>query len=230
MPRPDAAIPALIPAALAALTTLVCLRAAGATAGLFFGGFAFAALTAPPFAAAERTLRGRLLVGAAVTAGTALVWLVALRDPFVTIRHWLVATTVLATFVGAAAGAAAALRAARLPASLAAAATVLLLLLWLTWPVWLSPHAAGRERLVAALAVAHPLLALDDSLAPLGPPWTERTLMYNELTVLNQDVAYARPTTVLWSVLLHGAVGAAGLWAAARSKRPDERAVVTPIS
>jgi hypothetical protein len=208
--------PALAPFLLSAATALVCFRAAGPSAGTFFGGLAFAVLIVPPFVAAERTWRLRFLVGGAAVAGTSLVWLYATRDPYVTIRHWLSAVAVLAALSAALGGTAVALRAGRLPLSLAAALTTLLFFLWLSWPIWLSPHAAGRERLVGALTVAHPVLALDGSLTALGPPWTERPMMYNELSVLNQDVGYALPRTVLWSALLHLAIGVTGVLVASR--------------
>ena len=155
-------------------------------------------------------MRDRIIVAVAVFVGVALAWLLPLRDPYVTARNWLAATSVLAAVIGAAAGVVVALRAARLPQPFAAAITTFFFALWLTWPIWLSPHLAGRDRLTNALAIAHPLFAIDHALADLGAPWTERPLMYNELSILNQDVSYSLPTTILWAVLFHLMIAAAG--------------------
>src|SRR4051812_25904489 len=201
---------ALTPLVLAAGMTLLCFSAAGASAGTFFGGVAFAVVITPPFVAAEQSLRDRLLVAAAVFAGVGLAWLLPLRDPYVTLRHWATAAAVLAAVIAAVAGVVVAFRAARLPPSFAAALTIVVFALWLTWPIWLSPHLAGRTTLAHTLAVAHPLFAIDHALSELGPPWTERTLMYNQLSVLNQDVSYTLPTTIVWAMLLHSAVGLGG--------------------
>lgn len=204
---------ALAPLVLAGAMTLLCFSAAGASAGTFFGGVAFAVLIAPPFVVAEDSPRDRLIVAAAVFAGVALAWLLPLRDPYVTLRHWAASAAVLAPVIAAVAGMVIALRAARLTVPFAAALTTLLFALWLAWPIWLSPHLAGRAALTNSLVIAHPLFAIDHACSDLGPPWTERPLMYNELSVLNQDVSYGLPGTILWSLLIHALVGAAG-WSA----------------
>ncbi len=43
--------------------------------------------------------------------------------------------------------------------------------------------------------------------------------MYNELSVLNQDVAYELPATTTWAVLLHLGIGALALSLAAAPRR-----------
>jgi hypothetical protein len=201
---------AIAPFVLASAMTWLGYRAAGASAGTFFAGVAFAVLITPPFVAAEQTMRDRLIVATAVLGGVSLALLFPLRDPYVTVRHWAAAVAVLASVVAAITGVVIALRATRLPAPLAAAVATVLFALWLTWPIWLSPRLAGRVTLTNALVIAHPLFAIDHALSDLGPPWTERPLMYNELSVLNQDVAYSLPSTILWSLLLHALIGAAG--------------------
>jgi hypothetical protein len=190
--------------------TLLCFAASGASTGTFFGGVAFAVLITPPFVAAEQTTRDRIIVAAAVFAGVACAWLLPLRDPYVTATHWAAAAAVLASVIAAVAGVVVALRAARVPAPFASALIVVLFALWLTWPIWLSPHLAGHARLTNSLVAAHPLFAIERALSDLSPHWTERPLMYNELSVLNQDVSYALPTTIIWSILLHAVAGALG--------------------
>jgi hypothetical protein len=213
----------LAPFILAAAMTLLCYSAAGASAGTYFGGVAFAVLITPAFVAAEDSPRDRLTVAAAVFAGVALAWLFPLRDPYVTLRHWAAAVAVLAGVIAAVFGVVVALRTARLPAAFAAALTTLLFALWLTWPIWLSPHLAGRTTLTHTLAFAHPLFAIEHALSDLGPPWTERPLMYNELSVLNQDVSYSLPSTIAWSFLVHSLIGGVGWsagWLASRREAP----------
>ena len=87
----------------------------------------------------------------------------------------------------------------------------MLALAWLSWPVWLSPWIAGRDRLVAWLVAAHPLFALDGALRHLGPPWTEHHWMYTRLTVLNQDVFYSLPGGVGRAVVLCAGIALACL-------------------
>jgi hypothetical protein len=89
--------------------------------------------------------------------------------------------------------------------TLAAAVVVLVALGWLGWPIWLSPWLAGEDALVAWLAPAHPLLALDAVHGGAEAPWVQRRLMYNRLSVLNQDVVYAPPHGILASIFAHGA-------------------------
>ena len=229
MPRVQLLYP-LAPLVLAAAMTLLCFHAAGATPGTFFGGIAFAVLIAPPFVAAEQTMRDRVVVAIAVFVGVALAWLLPLRDPDVTVRHWLAAASVLAAVIAAVCGVVIALRGVRLPPLFAAAVAILLFALWLTWPIWLSPQLAGRARLANALAVAHPLFAIDHALADLGPPWTERPLMYNKLSILNQDVSYSLPTTIAWALLLHGTIAVSGFLSTAFRSRSPVKTNVAPVA
>ena len=215
---------ALPPLLIAAIATVVYYAAVGSSTGFFFAGVLVATLATPPLVLAERLLLERALTAAAIVDGVSLAWLLALTDPFVTFGDWLRCFVLLLAYVLALWGVTSAL--ARLPAPdvVASALVVLLFVAWLTWPVWLSPWAAGRERMVGWLAAAHPLLALDGSLRHLGPPWTERQLMYNHLSVLNQDVAYELPRSIWPAVVLHTSIGAATLWLSGSLIRPARRA------
>src|SRR5688500_12495115 len=102
-------IPALAPLLLSVATTLLCLRAAGPSAGACVVGLACAVLIVPLCVVAERTWSSRLMVAGAVVVGTSVVWLYAARDPYVTIRHWLAAVVVLGALVPALGGTALAL-------------------------------------------------------------------------------------------------------------------------
>ena len=206
--------------ALGTVAGLSCWWAAGATCGLFFGGLAFSALLVPPLVSAEARWAQQISVALSTALGTSLAWLsatVSSRD--LTAAHWLRCTLLLACFAAALAGLTALLRRAHLNPTAAAAIVVLLALLWLTWPIWLSPALAGREELVGWLTPAHPILAADSALTGLGPAWTERRLMYTKLSILNQDVAYGLPETIAWSVLLHTLTGATA-FAGAALRRP----------
>jgi hypothetical protein len=103
----------------------------------------------------------------------------------------------------------------------ASAIAVVVALLWLAWPVWLSRTLLAMNdpaALVAWLAPAHPPLAISAAL-DLGA-WGEQRIAY-QLTVLGQDVAYRPPAHVWWTVLIHGAIGA-GFLMLARIKAPRQ--------
>jgi hypothetical protein len=209
----------LPPLLLAGLLTLLAYAATGATLGLFFAGVVVATLLTPPLVLTESTRLGQLLCAAAIVDGIAVAWLIALAHPSIGLVDWFRAYVVLAGYALALWGLTALIRRLRLSVPLSAAAVTTLALCWLSWPVWLSPWIAGRERLVGLLTGAHPLLALDSVFRELGAPWSERYYMYNVLSVLNQDVAYELPGSVLPAVLLHGLVGGAALLLAGRRRR-----------
>jgi hypothetical protein len=202
---------ALTPLLLSLVAGLFCYVAVGATMGLFFGGVVIVALLAPPLALAHRDRMRQVVAVSSVVDGVAIVWLVAVADPSVSLVDWVRAYLLLGAWGAAVWGVAELLRRAGAPSVGASAITVVLALAWLAWPVWLSPWIAGRDGLVAWLVWPHPLFGLDGALRHLGPPWTERHLMYTRLTVLNQDVSYALPRGVLVATLLHAGVALACL-------------------
>jgi hypothetical protein len=218
---------ALPPFLLAVLATLASYAATGPTAGFFFAGVVVVTLLAPPLVLTESTLRRQLLVAVGLVAGVAVAWFVALGDPAIRFADWLRSEVLLAGYAIALWGTTALLRRLRFSAFIAQATTIVVFLAWLAWPVWLSPWIAGRARLVGWLTAAHPLLSLDGVFRALGPAWSERYFMYNFLSVLNQDVAYELPRSVLPAALLHGAIGAAGL-VLARRRGPAGPAVDEP--
>ena len=210
----------LPPLLLAALFTACACVATGATTGCFFGGVVVATLLTPPLVLAETTRSRQLMCAAAVVDGIGIAWLFAVAHPSISIVDWLQSYVVLIAFTFALTGLALLLcRRLRFSVFPASALVVALSLAWLSFPVWLSPHLAGRPRLVGALTVAHPLLTLDGVFRALGAPWTERHFMYNYLSVLNQDVPYELPRTILPAVLLHGLIGCAALLLARRPVR-----------
>ena len=116
----------------------------------------------------------------------------------ITVGQWLGVILVVAAIATLLAGAASVFR--------HSTPIIILMLLWLFWPVWLSERLSGHDLLVNWLAALHPLLAINGQLLDQAI-WTERPLMYG-WTGLNQDVPFAIPTTVIWCVLLHAALGA----------------------
>ena len=169
------------------------------------------ALLTPPLVLAHADRARQLVAASAVVDGVAIAWLFAVSDPAISVLDFIRAYLLLATWGAALWGLADRLRRARVATVFASALVVTLALLWLAWPVWLSPWLAGRETLVAWLVAPHPLFAMDGALRHLGPAWTERHLMYTWLTVLNQDVFYSLPGGVARATLFHAAVAIACL-------------------
>ena len=205
--RAGALLPTVLPAlCLSIFAAALCRAVADVSLGLFFGGVAFATLLVPPLTSAESTLPRRALVAALVSLGVALTWLTALGD-LLYFTQWLACSAVLAAYAFALAGLCGMLISARFNSVVAAGSVTILALLWLTWPVWLSAallRPAG-ESLAAWLVPAHPLFATNGVLSHFDS-WDRFPLAYRQLTVLNQDVFYAMPATVIWAGLLHGAV------------------------
>jgi hypothetical protein len=87
-------------------------------------------------------------------------------------------------------------------------------LVWLTWPVWLSPSLVknGADQTVANLVRIHPPLTINGILTN-EPAWTERSVAYH-LTNLNQDIPISLPESIWACVAVHGLIGLI-LWSVA---------------
>ena len=83
-----------------------------------------------------------------------------------------------------------------------------LALLWLAWPVWLSPalRELGNQSLVNALVQLNPLLAINGLLLQMGP-WSQAPIAYH-LTDLGQNIAYALPAHGITCIAGHAVSGA----------------------
>jgi hypothetical protein len=202
--------------ALSVALTSACYAAAGASLGLYFGGTLLATIVAPPVVLAHETLARRAFAYAGVVDGVGLVWLIAALRSETTLGDWLACYVLLAAYVLALAGLALLMLRLRAGAIAASATAVVAGLLWLTWPVWLSPWLSGDRgaAIVAWLAPAHPLLAINGVLFHLGA-WSEQQLAYH-LTNLQQDVPYRLPTNALPSIAAHLLIGAALAFLGAR--------------
>jgi hypothetical protein len=115
--------------------------------------------------------------------------------------------------------------------STAAWTVTVLLLAWLSWPVWMSPWISDHQSWLPALTMPHPLLSLDAALMRDGiKQWIEPPgLMYGPpaLTALGSDVFYAPPPSVWPAVGLHLAAAAPGFVLAGWKRR--DRVASSPV-
>jgi hypothetical protein len=198
------AIPALI---VADLATCWCWWATGAGLGLFLGAILLLTLYTPPLALSQRSDRAWIAaLGAAI--GASIVLGVSIAPADVDAGECLRCALVLAAYAFALSGFAITLATIRFPAPVAGGITVVIGLLWLAWPVWLSPWMTQSR--ADWLTPANPLLAVNGVIAHLGS-WDHAPIAYRSLTVLNQDVPYRLPKTIMPAVVLHAFIGAAGL-------------------
>lgn len=204
--------------ALGALCAIACRIAAGATLGYYLGPVVFAAMVVPLLAEGAPAFAIALggAVATAFSAGVFIVWLVngpatlheaCLSGMVLLGVAWLGASfTALFTMT---------LRSARLGGALA----VVILLLWLTCPIWLSMSLADPAwaRWVSPITSLHPLLAIN-GIIPMQGIWTQQRVMY-QLTALGQDVNYGLPQSPWPSALFHLLTGSAAFglcWASAK--------------
>jgi hypothetical protein len=183
--------------------TIWCRATLGPTLGLFLGSLLLTTLITPSLALAEEG-RGIWIAMVSVIVGTAIVWLTALSAADVTSVEWLECCLVLAAYVLALAGVARLFAALRVPRPPAAGLTILLGLLWLTWPVWLSPWL--RQSMADWLVPCNPIFAVNSVLKHLGT-WDRAPLAYRVLTVLNQDVPYRLPRSIAPACVAHAIIG-----------------------
>jgi hypothetical protein len=183
--------------------TIWCRATVGPTLGLFLGSLLLTTLVTPSLALAEEG-HGFWIAMVSVIVGTAIIWLTALTAADVTAWEWLECSFVLAAYVFALAGVARLFAALRVPRPPAAGVTVLLGLLWLTWPVWLSPWLT--QAMADWLVPANPVFAVNSVLKHLGT-WDRAPLAYRLLTVLNQDVPYRLPGSIVPACIAHALLG-----------------------
>jgi len=200
----------IVPFVLSLAATGLCYFAAGPTLGLFFGTFFMAALIVPPL---QQTNVRAIDIIIGLCAGAAIVWTAAASRPDVYLSDCVKSLLVLAAWVLALLGIGRLLRTARLGPTLAAALTLLTALAWLTWPVWLTPaiETSHGQAIVDLLVPAHPLFAVNGVMKQFGAWDHYPALAYPTLTVLNQDVSYRQPSSIIPAVLLHAMLGLAFL-------------------
>ena len=197
--------PAITGVIFSVIATAWCALAAGQGLSLFFGAVLLSAFYVPALTLAE-TPEVRWIPPLSIGAGIILCWTVSLHIADVTVGELFRCSLICLVFTFALAGLASLLARIRLAPPAAAFTVTLIALLWLTWPVWLS-HGLTQAR-VDALTYAHPLLAINGVLRHLGA-WDRATLAYQRLTILNQDIPYSLPHTILPALLVHSLIGVA---------------------
>jgi hypothetical protein len=133
----------------------------------------------------------------------------------VSIVEWLRCIIVITSLVIALTAIANLLAQIHIPAAVAATITSVVALLWMTWPVWMSSWLTQNR--VDLLVPAHPLLAINGVLEHLGS-WDHSPIAYRQLTILNQDIPFRLPTSIIPATILHLVIGSLLLIPRLRSK------------
>ena len=207
--------PALL---LSILVSALCYIAAGPTLGLFFGTFLLVTLIVPVLQSGDATLRGAANIAIGTCAGAGIVWVCAATQPDVYLSDCAKSLLVLGAYVLALLGIGAMLLRIGLAPVAVHTTTIVLGLAWLSWPVWLSPalESAHGQAIVDVLVPAHPLFCVNGVMKQFGAWDHYPGLAYPTLTVLNQDVAYRLPTSIVPAVVLQGIGGLVMLFFCAR--------------
>jgi hypothetical protein len=162
----------------------------------------------PPLVLTLRTFLARAFVAACIIDGVGVIWLVSLTSPQIVFLQWLKCYAVLIGFGAFVSGLAMSLRRLRIAPLAASAITVVISLIWLTAPIWLTSNLSVTG--VARFVEIHPVFAINGVLAQLGT-WTHWPIAYRSLTTLGQDIPYTLPTSIWPCVLVHLIPGI-GLW------------------
>ena len=192
-----------------------CWWTTGGGLGLFLGALLLVTIYLPLLTLAISG-RGRWVTWAVSVLGTCGLWLASIASVDITAGEWLRCCVVLLCYAWALVGLTALLRSAGIAPCLAGGVVVLLGLLWLTWPVWLSPWLT--QTWADWLVPAAPVFAMNSVLRHLGT-WDHASIAYASLTVLNQDVPYHLPGSIAPTACLHGAIGSAGMILCARRRQ-----------
>jgi hypothetical protein len=200
---------ALAPLIFAVIGGWACYAAAGASLGLFLGALIIVTLLVPPLTVAEGSTANRLIVHGAIVGPLCLFWLPAIIHGDVRFGEWLSSCLVMIAYAAALTGLSAALHLATRSAIVSAALSVVVGLVWLTWPIWASRtwNGGASEVAVARGVVCHPALAINGQVSRGLGNWTEQPVAYH-LTELSQSVNFILPRAVWPCVLLHGLIGA----------------------
>jgi len=197
--------------------TLLCRAMTGATLGFLFAPVFLATIFTPPLVLAHRKTALRVAAWVAISIGVSMGWLAfdGLRA-----SETLRCIFVMVAYLLALAGFASLLNTVRITELLASAIITIFALLWLTWPLWLSRGLASShgDALVAWLAPAHPLLAINGVVRARFDAWDRYQMAYQQLTTLNQDVLYNLPRSVTAAIGLHAAIGVLSLAVVAASQ------------
>jgi hypothetical protein len=153
------------------------------------------------------------LLAGCVVDGVGVVWLLAVLHPQITFIQWLRCYLLLLAWGMWLSGLVIGLAGLRMQPTAASAAAVILSLVWLTWPVWLSSYLTGpgADRVASWLIRLHPLFAVNGVFPELGV-WSHWPIAYRDLTTLGQDIAYTLPTSVWPAIAVHVIPGVVLAW------------------
>jgi hypothetical protein len=182
-----------------------CAWAAGRTLGLFLGPPALFGILLPQTVSVLGRASQRWMVWLLACLAPAIIWFFALPGmPGTNARQVAFSLIILSSFNLLLIALTDALLWSGIRPTAAAALVTLISLAWLSWPIWLSGHLAGRAGASIAndLVWAHPLFAMNATLHPFDS-WDHYPFMYSTLTTLNQDVPYRIPQSIWPAVLIH---------------------------
>ncbi len=180
----------------------ICYFYAGKSLDLFLAGIFLSALLTPPLTAFARQMPGACRMAVALMLAINSIWLATVVSDVIDARQWILCALVLSTFTAALLSTT--ILAKRMGCSPPAASciTTTAALLWLTWPIWLSPSLPGTN-LHWSVAI-HPLFAINKIVANLGI-WTEQQGAYG-LTTIGQDVQYQMPASPWPAIVFQSAL------------------------
>ena len=193
-------------------------KAAGSSMGLFIGSFLLLSLCCPGLIAAEKNWRNILCAAVGLVAGTSAIWIIASMRSGIPAGMIFRCVLILASFVMAMTGIVTFCK--RLIGPIAAGAiTTVLLLAWISWPIWLSPalHSSHGEEIASWLVPAHPIFVCNGVLIEIFDNWAQQPMSYN-LTNLGDDIFFTVPKTIWKCLILHGGIGSLLMLA---SRRPN---------
>jgi hypothetical protein len=193
----------IAPPVLTAIPMLAVIIASGVSLSLILAGPIVAAILVPPLALAPLRKFDSVVAVGTIVDTIGCIWLAAVVRHALSFPQWLQCYLVLLAFVAALWALTIALERMKLDRVFASALTIVVALLWLTWPIWLAPEL--NESLVSWLVPAHPIMALNGICFEALGVWSQQPVAYR-LTSLGQDVPYALPHSIVPMILVHAAI------------------------
>jgi len=194
-----------VPLCAAIVFTAAARLASGATLGSIIGGQIGIAILIPPLVIAPLPGRRQIHAVAAVIAGVLIVWWTTLdRSHFPAGPMLAVTVCAVAWAINLAMLTIAGQRIGLGP--VAPGCVIAIAIAFFTWPIWLAEHISSAT--AGRLAALHPALVANGVLTSTYP-WFEQSVAYRELTVLNQNIPCALPTSWIACAVTHGSIAAA---------------------
>jgi hypothetical protein len=220
-----------LPLVLSLFGALACYAVAGPSLNLFLGHLVLLIVLAPVLVMAEASAVARLTALAASFIPFTAVGFFAFTRSEIHFGEWWRTTTVLLLFAFALSAISVVLRQFKCPITVSAAASVIVGLVWLTWPIWASRTWQGEDSAgrILLLSNFHPGMLIDGQLAKTSGGWASQTIAYH-LTDLNQNVSYSPPRAIWPAIILYGVLAAIpfGLQFGTERRRRQQEHAVTP--